>query len=196
MAPPRLFLSIETNKRPDQNATRFHLFNPTWWPLWNAKWLSLFLASKPQCLSTLERDTISFVTNIIQKYMVKASVWTTCLFSWKGLAEANEWCRSWWSVADDIFYKYSHRDKEEEGGHIGVTPKQSKWSEPFGFMHTRLYKANTRSNSIEVSRIHQTLLNFDLVENVAAAQSRSSGPFRGAVPKAVGLFKAFNILLR
>lgn len=59
-----------------------------------------------------------------------------------------------------------------------------------------IYEANTRSNSIEVSQIHQTLLNFDLVENVAAAQSCSSGPSGGAVAKAVGLFKAFNTLLR
>lgn len=59
-------------------------------------------------------------------------------------------------------------------------------------MHTRLYEANTRSDSIEASRMHQTTLNFDLAENVAAAQSRATGPSGGAAAKAVGFFKAFN----
>lgn len=122
--------------------------------------LVLILASKPQCPSTLERETISLVTNIIRKYMVKSSVWTTCLFNWRGLTEANEWCRSWWSVADDIFHKYSHRDKEEEGDHIGITPKQSKWSETFGFM-TECTLAYTKPTPIPTaSRCHECIKLF------------------------------------
>lgn len=97
-------------------------------------------------------------------------------FRWRGLAEANEWCWSWWSVADDKFHKYLHRNKKEEGGHIGVT--LLKWSEMFSVMteSTLAYTSQPRSNSIEVSRMHQTTLNFDLAENVAAAQSWSSVP--------------------
>lgn len=97
-------------------------------------------------------------------------------FRWRGLAEANEWCWSWWSVADDKFHKYSHRNKEEEGGHIGVT--LLKWSEMFSVMteSTLAYTSQPCSNSIEVSRMHQTTLNFGLAENVAAAQSWSSVP--------------------
>lgn len=40
--------------------------------------------------------------------------------------------------------------------------------------------------------MHQTTLNFDLAENAADAQSRSSDPSGGAAAKSVGLFKAFN----
>lgn len=59
-------------------------------------------------------------------------------------------------------------------------------------MHSCLYKAKTLSNSIEKSLMLQNLLNFDLPENVAGAQRRSSGPSGGVGAKDVGLFKAFN----
>lgn len=59
-------------------------------------------------------------------------------------------------------------------------------------MHSCLYKAKTYSDSPEKSQMLQTLLNFDLPENVAGAQIRSSGPSGGAAAKDVGLFKAFN----
>lgn len=86
----------------------------------------------------------------------------------------------------------TNTNNKTRGGqsHQSNTAEMVRNVQLYDCMHTRLYKANTLSNSIEASQMHSSLINFDLVENVAAAQSRLSGPLGEAVAKAVGLFKA------
>lgn len=140
-----------------------------------------------------------FITGIIWGYTARASDLTTPLISWRSLAETNEWCRSWWSGADDKFHISFTETKERKT----VTPEQHRWSsrqcsaiwlKAYSLIWGGLSNQQAFWQHWGVTNASNNSKLWSHGEPGCCTKSVIR-PLWGAAAKSVGLFKGFNLSL-